>query len=127
MNDIKIKFTAWIKVVVNRARLDYLRKIHNQGREVFFDDLDERDIRYIIGTMQIEGDLDCESLKSEILLKSDVKLTDTQRYIIERLFVEGKTVQELSACTGWCKQYIYNQKSLALKNFRESLYAKGNE
>ena len=124
MEMLEIKFTAWIKVVVNRARLDYLRKTHKHEQEIFFEDLDEYDIRYMICERWAEYEFDSESSKIEVLSVVNVGLTETQRLIIEQLFIEEKTVQEISDCMGWCKQYIYNQKSLALKSFRECLYAK---
>lgn len=124
MNDIEIKFTAWLKVLVKRARVDYFRRKQNLEREIFFDDLGEQDIRYIIFNNPTEFKEAFETFENKDLSEIYEQLTDTQRSVLYRIFVCEETTTEIALSTGWSVQYIYNQKYLAIKKFRE--FFKGN-
>ena len=124
MNDIEIKFTAWLKVLVKRARLDYVRRKQHLKREIFFDDLGEQDIRYIIFNNPTEFKEAFETFENKDLSEIYEQLTDTQRSVLYRIFVCEETTTEIALSTGWSVQYIYNQKYLAIKKFRE--FFKGN-
>ena len=124
MNDIEIKFTAWLKVLVKRARLDYVRRKQHLKREIFFDDLGEQDIRYIISNNPTEFKEAFETFENKDLSEIYEQLTDTQRSVLYRIFVCEETTTEIALSTGWSVQYIYNQKYLAIKKFRE--FFKGN-
>ena len=119
MNDIEIKFTAWLKVLVKRARVDYFRRKQNLEREVFFDDLGEQDIRYIISNNPIEFEESFEMFENKDLSEIYEQLTDTQRSVLYRIFVCEQTTAEIALSMGWSIQHIYNQKYLAIKKFRE--------
>ena len=119
MNEIEIKFTAWLKVLVKRARLDYIRRKQNLTREVFFDDLGEQDIRYIMANMQIDFEPSLELFENKNLSDVYEKLTETQRTVIYHLYFSDRTIAEIADSTGWSNRYIYNQKYLAIKKFRE--------
>ena len=120
MNDIEIKFTAWLKVLVKRARVDYFRRKQNLAREVFFDDLGEQDIRYIISNNNpIEFEESFEMFENKDLSEVYEQLTDTQRSVLYRIFVCEQTAAEIAVNTGWSIQHIYNQKYLAVKRIRE--------
>lgn len=124
MNDIEIKFTAWLKVLVKRARLDYVRRKQHLKREIFFDDLGEQDIRYIIFNNPTKFKEAFETFENKDLSEIYEQLTDTQRSVLYRIFVCEETTTEIALSTGWSVQYIYNQKYLAIKKFRE--FFKGN-
>ena len=82
MNDIEIKFTAWLKVLVKRARLDYVRRKQHLKREIFFDDLGEQDIRYTILNNQIEFETSFGVFEDKDLSEIYEQLTDTQRSVL---------------------------------------------
>lgn len=126
MNDIEIKFTAWLKVLVKRARVDYFRRKQNLEREVFFDDLGEQDIRYIISNNPTEFKEAFETFENKDLSEIYEQLTDTQRSVLYRIFVCEETTTEIALSTGWSIQHIYNQKYLAIKKFREFFKENGN-
>ena len=124
MNNIESKFTAWMKVLVKRARLDYLRKKYIQSREIFFEDLEGWDTRYVLKQLLIFSEPSIDLFENEDILEVYKQLSDTQRSIIYRFYVREQTIVELSAYTGWSVNYIYNQKCLAIKKFRERLKGK---
>lgn len=124
MNNIESKFTAWMKVLVKRARLDYLRKKYIQSREIFFEDLEGRDTRYVLKQLLIFSEPSIDLFENEDILEVYKQLSDTQRSIIYRFYVREQTIVEISAYTGWSVNYIYNQKYLAIKKFRERLEGK---
>lgn len=124
MNNIESKFTAWMKVLVKRARLDYLRKNYIQSREIFFEDLEGRDTRYVLKQLLIFSEPSIDLFENEDILEVYKQLSDTQRSIIYRFYVREQTIVEISAYTGWSVNYIYNQKCLAIKKFRERLKGK---
>ncbi len=126
MNEIEIKFTAWIRVLIKRVRIDYFRRKLILAREVFFDDLGEQDIRYIISNIEFEFEPSLEMFEDKILSDVYDQLTNTQRAIIYRLYVRDQTIAEIAECTGWSSRYIYNQKYLAIKRFREIIKEKRN-
>ena len=92
MNDIEIKFITWLKVLVKRARVDYFRRKQNLEREVFFDDLGEQDIRYIISNNPIEFEESFEMFENKDSSEIYEQLTDTQRSILYRIFVCEQTL-----------------------------------
>ena len=124
MNNIESKFTAWMKVLVKRARLDYLRKKYIQSREIFFEDLEGWDTRYVLKQLLIFSEPSIDLFENEDILEVYKQLSDTQRSIIYRFYVREQTIVEISAYTGWSVNYIYNQKCLAIKKFRERLKGK---
>ena len=121
MNNIESKFTAWMKVLVKRARLDYLRKKNIQSREIFFEDLEGRDTRYVLKQLLIFSEPSIDLFENEDISEVYKQLSDTQRSIIYRFYVREQTIVEISTYTGWSVNYIYNQKCLAIKKFRERL------
>lgn len=126
MNDIEIKFIAWLKVLVKRARVDYFRRKQNLKREVFFDDLGEQDFRCLIANRQINFEPSFELFENKYITEIYEQLSDTQRFVIYRLYVSEQTIEEIANCTGRSVQYIYNQKYLAIKKFREFFKENGN-
>lgn len=124
MNNIESKFTAWMKVLVKRARLDYLRKKNIQSREIFFEDLEGRDTRYVLKQLLIFSEPSIDLFENEDISEVYKQLSDTQRSIIYRFYVREQTIVEISTYTGWSVNYIYNQKCLAIKKFRERLKGK---
>ena len=88
-------------------------------REVFFDDLGEQDIRYIISNNPIEFEESFEMFENKDLSEIYEQLTDTQRSVLYRIFVCEQITAEIALSMGWSIQHIYNQKYLAIKKFRE--------
>lgn len=126
MNDIEIKFIAWLKVLVKRARVDYFRRKQNLKREVFFDDLGEQDFRCLMANRKINPEPSFELFENKHITEIYEQLTDTQQSVLYRIFFCEETATEIALNTGWSIQHIYNQKYLAIKKFREFFKENGN-
>ena len=121
MGELQKRFTAWLKKLVQNARIDYLRRTNRKLIEIPFTQLSEGDriklVEKSMTSIVIEEDA-FQNIDVEIIFYA---LPEGQKNILSLLFVSGLTTQEISACIGCSKQYIYNQKYLALKKMKEGM------
>ena len=91
MNNIESKFTAWMKVLVKRARLDYLRKKYIQSREIFFEDLEGWDTRYVLKQLLIFSEPSIDLFENEELANifNDIQIYDFSCDFVEKINVSN--------------------------------------
>lgn len=119
MGDLQKRFTIWMKKLVQNARIDYLRRTEKKVIEIPFTNLSERDrIKLAEKSVIYIDDSVFQNIKIEAIYKT---LPIAQRNILWMLFVNQMNISEISACIGRSRQYIYNQKYLALKKMKEEM------
>lgn len=120
-DEFRIRFTAWITVVVQRAKIDYIRKQNRQPKSVPLDEIAEDEFctdhnfnNAIEGAEGFEFD-------DDNVAKAFSALSFMRQRILILMFVQGKTAEQIAAILGRSVKHIFNEKLLALKQIREYL------
>lgn len=123
-DELRARFTKWMEVTVYRARLNYLKA---QSRHLSNLSLDDA-LREQLGCSEDEtqwiqkmGAGDSFDFEEESLADAFARLPAMKRKIITMLFLLDMTPQEIADKLGCTVQYVYKQKSLALKRLRDLL------
>lgn len=120
-DELRIRFTAWITVVVQRAKIDYIRRQSRQPKSFPLDCIAEDEIcPDNIFNNAIES---AESFEfdDDNVAKAFSALSFMRQRILILMFVQGKTAEQIAAILGRSVKHIFNEKSLALKQIREYL------
>ena len=117
------RFTAWIKIVVKHTKIDYIRHLKSQLRELPLDEVIEMCPSSCCSDEWIE--LDCAfDFENELLNEAISNLPPKRREVLEMLFIHELPPEEIAANLRCSVQHIYNQRSLALKDLRAALQTK---
>ena len=117
------RFTAWIKIVVKHTKIDYIRHLKSQLRELPLEEVIETCPSSCRSDEWIE--LDCAfDFENELLNEAISNLPPKRREVLEMLFIHELPPEEISANLRCSVQHIYNQRSLALKDLRAALQTK---
>ncbi len=120
-DELRIRFTAWITVLVKRAKIDYIRQQCRQPKSVPWEQIPEDEV-----CTEHEFNTVIESAESfefddENVAKAYSALSLFRQKILKLMFVQGKTAEQVAAILGRSTKHIFNEKSLALKQIREYL------
>ncbi len=124
-NELYYRFTAWIKIVVKRAKIDFIRREKKTFSEYSLED------ESITKKLKYEPVLESEQKANEFnfenkdLAKIFSKLTPTRKKILLYLFVKNLSPEEIANELGCSIQNVYNQRSLALKELKKHLNKEG--
>lgn len=115
--------STWIFTIARNIRFDMLRRNRKRQNDISAEDLwpvlsDEAD------DFQQQPALDTEVLMSEIASYYN-QLPDGQRIIIERIYIEGKSQQEVSDELGIPLGTVKSRTRLALQKLRELIVEHG--
>ena len=117
------KFTAWIKIVVKHTKIDYIRHLKSQLRELPLEEVIETCPSSCCSDEWIELDRAFD-FENELLNEAISNLPPKRREVLEMLFIHELPPEEISANLRCSVQHIYNQRSLALKDLRAALQTK---
>ena len=121
-DELRARFTKWMEVTVYRARLNYLKAQSKRLSTISLEDVpneqlcSHRDQLQWTKEVGAEGSVDFEE---ETLAEAFTQLPAVKRKIVTMLFLLDMTPQEIAAKLGCTTQYVYKQRSLALKKLRE--------
>ncbi len=116
-DELRCKFTAWMQVVVKRAKIDYIRRLKRHYNEISIDDEKVLDKLQFKPINEITLD-DGFEFDNELLAKLFMKLTPQKRKVLELLFVHNMPAEEVTAELQCSLQHIYNLRSLAIKELK---------
>lgn len=119
-DELRCKFTAWMQVVVKRAKIDYIRRLKRHYNEISIDDEKILDKLQFEPINEITLD-DGFEFDNELLAKLFMKLTPQKRKVLELLFVHNMPAEEVTAELQCSLQHIYNLRSLAIKELKSKL------
>lgn len=118
-DELRIRFTAWITVVVQRAKIDYIRKQNRQPKPVPLESIAEEEFcsddifnNALVSAESFEFD-------DENVAAAFSALSDMRRKILTLMFVQGKNAEQVAAILGCSTKHIFNEKSIALRQIRE--------
>jgi len=129
-DELRARFTKWLETMVRRARIDYLRKYGRQYEAVSIEEIPEETLAVHMEESQwITGGQDKSEFdfEEERLAKAFYELPLMRQRILTMLFVEEKKSDEIATALHCSVQYVYNQRSLALKKLRILLLGKDGE
>lgn len=120
------RFTAWIKIVVKHTKIDYIRHLKSQLRELPLEEVIETCPSSCCSDEWIE--LDCAfDFENKLLNEAILNLPPKRREVLEMSFILELTPEEIATNLGCTVQHVYNQKSLALKDLSNALKSYGNK
>ena len=114
-------FTAWLKVVIKRAKIDYIRCLKRYSNEVSIEDEEFAEKLYYEPHKQTENEIDGFSFENQMLIMAMKKLSVKRRKVLELLFIHNFTPDEAASEMQCSIQHIYNMRSLALNDLRGML------
>ena len=128
-DELRAKFTAWLKVVIRNAKLNYLQKVQNHPQIVSYDEIpesilvmDDPEEEWIRG-MKKSTPYDFEE---ERLAKAFLELPLKRRRIMELLFLEELSEQETAKRLNCSTGHVRKQRNIALKKLRSQLMKDGD-
>ena len=122
-DELRARFTAFLQIMVRRARLNYLAKMKNRPETVSLEELP--DIVDPASEIRLSGDQKDFEFEEERLAQAFATLSLMRRTILKLLFVDELSPQEIAAKLHCSVRHVYNQRSLALKRLR--LLLKGGD
>ena len=120
-DSLRGKFTAWLKIVVKRAKIDYIRRLNRHSNEISIED--EQLTDKLIYEPENESETSCSKFEFENDRLSSVfmKLTRKRRQILELLFVNKMDPEEIAVELQCTLQHVYNLRSLAIRELKSKL------
>lgn len=116
-DELIFRFTAWLKVVVKRAKIDFIRKLKHKPVEVSIED--ETVLTKLIYEPNFVSNPSASFEFDDVLLSVAFdKLSPKRKEILILLFVHNLTPEEIAEEIECSVQHVYNQRSLALKELR---------
>ncbi len=97
--DGRAPFSHWLSRIATHVALDHLRKKKRTSNEIGFDDLGEDALDWLHNEDE-RSELEPGQAR-EILELAMRELTAEERLVLTLQEIEGKTVKEISAITGW--------------------------
>ncbi len=123
MCELQLRFTVWVRTLLQNARLNYIRdnKIgvktlsleETLAESLVYEDVHNED------NCNIEEGL--FSFKNQDVEKEFLKLSLRQRRILLLSFVEGEQPAEIASILQCPLQVVYNESSLAIKRLKKAL------
>ena len=120
-DELRIRFTAWITVVVQRAKIDYIRKQNRQPKSVPLDEISEDEFCTEHNFNNTIESAESFEFDDKNVAEAFSALSFMRQRLLTLMFVQGKTAEQVAAILGRSVKHIFNEKSLALKQIREDL------
>ena len=118
-DELRARFTAFLQIMVKRARLNYLARQKTRPETVSLDELPEMEDPS--SEIKISGNSGDFEFEEERLAQAFATLPLMRRMILKLLFVDELTPQEIAGRMHCSVGHVYNQRSLALKRLRKLL------
>ena len=123
-DELRARFTAFLKVMVKRAQLNYLAKGKSHPFFISLDDVPEGEMPTAeLRPSYAQNEFDFEE---ERLAQAFSTLPLMRRRILELLFVEELSPAEVAERMKCSIGHVYNQRSLAIKRLRDLLEGGGD-
>lgn len=120
-DELRMRFTVWLKVVVKRVKIDYIRRQKKRYIEVSIEEAT------ISNTLVYEQKFDINEERNKFVFENTRisaafnKLSPKRKEILEMLFVRNLTSEEIAKEWKCSLQYVYLLRSSALTKLRDIL------
>lgn len=120
-DELKIRFTAWLRTLVKRARIDYLRSKKKENLEVPLSEI-ANSANFTYEVIFIPAKIDIEKgeyeFEREDVSRAFSLLNITRRKVLLMLFVEGMTPKEIAEELGCSVRMVNKIRHQALDILR---------
>ena len=120
-DELKIRFTAWLRTLVKRARIDYLRSKKKENLEVPLSEI-ANSANFTYEVIFIPAKIDIEKgeyeFEREDVSRAFSLLNITRRKVLLMLFVEGMTPKEIAEELGCSVRMVNKIRRQALDILR---------
>ncbi len=123
-DELRGRFTKWMEVTVYRARLNYLKALRRRVDTIPLEDVPIEKLCSLEGEKQWMREMrraDSLDFEEETLAATFSQLPALKKEVLTMLFLLDMTPQEITDGLSCTVQYVYKQRSLALKKLREAL------
>ena len=116
--ELRAKFTVWLEKLVYRAKIDYIRKYKRYKQVVSIEKIS--DSKFVIDSNEVvDSNLQKKFyFQNEKLEKAFSSLSPVRKKILEMIYINGLSAEEISKELNCTVQNVYNQHSIALKILR---------
>ncbi|MDO5400182.1 MAG: sigma-70 family RNA polymerase sigma factor [Eubacteriales bacterium] len=114
---LRAEFTQFLKIMVTRAKLNYIKKYRTSEETVSLEELSDWGIPST--SMKLPQSNTTFDYEVESLAEAFEKLTPRRQQILQLIFVEGLSSQEVAERIRCSVGHVYNEQSLAIKKLRE--------
>ena len=119
---LRARFTAWLESLMSNTRKNYIDKIKKEPKMVDVDSVPDIVLSYEDQyDLQMFSGQDSFSFEEEKLSLAFREMQPRRQRIITLLFAQQLPAEEVAKRLNCSIQYVYNQKSIALKLLREKL------
>ena len=127
-DELRARFTGWLEQTLYRAKLKYIKKNRQQMIIVSLEELQAEVIADPVDRFTyIARNLTDFDFEEEKLAAAFYELPLMRREVLRLLFAEQKTPEEISHQLHCSVNYVYLQKSRALRKLRADLEKGGNK
>lgn len=127
-DELRARFTAWMNILLYRARLKFIRKEKRRIPTISLDELEEEGVIVADSDVfrnQFKREEKFFDFEEERLAKAFAELPIKRQRILEMLFIEEKKPHQIAKELNCSEAYIYNEKHRALKKLREVIKKDG--
>ena len=117
-DELRMQFTVWLKVVVKRAKIDYIRRQKRRYIEVPIESAEIAESLVYEQNFDVADECAVFDFENDRLAAAFAKLSPRRRQILVIQFVKKYTSEEIAKELNCSLQYIYGQRSVALKELR---------
>ncbi len=117
-DDLRYRFTAWMKVVVKRAKIDYIRRLKRHSYEIPIEDeqlTDKLIYEPLKGCAFSNNEFEFDDERLATVFR---KLSKQRQQILKLLFVRNMTPEDIATELQCSLQHVYNLRSLAIKELK---------
>lgn len=120
-DELRCRFTAWMKVVVIRKKIDYIRKLKKCKKEVSIEEGELHNAMISDSFDVVETNLQGFDFCNENLASAFKNLPTRYRQILGLIYLENAQPKIIAKKFKVTVQYIYNISSLAIKRLKRDL------
>lgn len=124
--DLFNRFTAWLKLVVKRAKIDYIRRNKHLQTECSIEDETLKNTLHYeqdYGTTPTVNSFDFDN---DMLRKAFAKLSPQRHRVLIMLFIKNMSAEEIADELNCDVRNVINLRYYALRDLRNLLGAKEN-
>ena len=109
-NVLQARFTVWLKKLILRAKIDYLRRL-TKTNEALLKENEEVRLEADFSFDIFKDRFEFEDRKIDIALS---KLSISKRELLVKIYIMNMTAEEIAKESNVSVQHVYNQHSLAI-------------
>lgn len=128
-DELRAEFTAWLDMLIRRAKLDYLRKTYIPVEMVSIEELHEKnqpisEDDWMKHMLMREDDF---CFEEERLANAYSQLPLLRKQILKLLFVDNLKIKDIAKMLNCSANYVSDQKRKAINSLRKILTEGGDE